>query len=1002
MPTITALDKNTIRSIHTGQVIISTESIVKELLENSLDAKANAIEVRLVDDGLQKIEVRDNGDGIALHNRCNMARQHYTSKLSTFADLERVETYGFRGEALSALCEISGEVFITTKTKQDVVATCYKLDRNGNILSENASGSISQTGTVISVYQPFAHLPVRRQVAEKTKVNSLKRIHDLMIKYGLSHPFARLSLNQQQNTLGKAKTQSVWIKPSTDSLTEGVRILYSAALASMVEECSFEETFDQQVDLSAKSTPSPIKLHCLLPSRYSDPSQIFKGERVFIYVDKRPINYAKSDLKELVSMVRQRYKKALGLEDDSKKIPFMYIDIQSSFGGYDVNIEPDKSVVMFVGKDRLMNVMQELLDQIYGSFFNNNSLPSTVEDHSSINNHTIQEVPCHSPELASTNSHESLHLQPFEAISGVHNDSHIQYGLDAMGNDLYEPATPRPPLLNDWLKQHSLTDDTHKRQTDASQSSRMPMGISNTQNQLPAATKSATSDWQIDKELDTVTTPTSSPASSPTQIQHVSRHSDDDHAAQLSNWFNQFRRPSNSNNTITKRRSTDSHHLSSIPSQTKRPRLQLSLPFNQTHSASTVSPILWNTDSSVPVTSVQQPPDITTASLSPPSTAITSPDTDLHSTNNAILRPTIPSMIPLSSTQHHDIVDEQPSQARSILTNSSATRRRDITALFNKLPESSYTQEKEPIIKLTSTINETTTLESPETMADLATSYKLYRQRYAQLHRKPVEEYHQQVVSFQSTMKKEQQKQSSWNSFLFENKTNHGMVIFTKGAYTDIGWLENCVAVMNISILQQRYKFQMLMDEYELKCGKPLTVPVQIKISGGSPLYGTIISLDKKEECVADDDHGFTEQTYSSIIDKRITANGFRVRWRKEPYAQELVVQFTAISDISGYGPADFNQILEHINRSIQQQKKQPLVVRNDDTVRKSVAPLKKIRPTKVVDYFASMVKDMPGSTLTKSSESDWECMLASLDEETQYHFTNGKVNQPSPVHYLV
>ncbi|CAO3600192.1 unnamed protein product [Absidia cylindrospora] len=999
MPTITALDKNTIRSIHTGQVITSIESIVKELLENSLDAKANAIDVRLVDNGLQKVEVRDNGNGIASHDRCNMARQHYTSKLSTFADLERVKTYGFRGESLSALCEISGEMFITTKTKQDVVATCYKLDRNGSILSENVSGSISQTGTVISIYQPFVHLPVRRQVAEKTKASSLKRIHELMIKYGLSHPFTRLSLNQQQNTLGKNKGQPVWIKPSTESLMEGVRILYSAALASMVEECSFEETFDQQVDLNDKSTPSPIRLHCLLPSKYSDPSQIFKGEHVFIYVDKRPINYAKSDLKELVSMVRQRYKKVLGLEDDSKKIPFMYIDIQSSFGGYDVNIEPDKSVVMFVGKDRLMNVMQELLDQIYGSFFNNNPLRPTVEGHSSESNHAIQEVPCHSPQPASTNTHESPHLQPLEAVSDVHNKPHIQYELDVMDNDFSEPATPSPPLLNDWLQQQSLTDDTHKSPTDAGQSSRMTIGISNTKNQRPVTTKTATLDWQIDKELDTITTT----PSSPTQLQHTSCHSDDDHATQLSNWFNQFRRPSNSNNTITKRRSTDHSLMSSTPPQAKRPRLQLSLPFTQARSATTESPILWNTDSSVPIISAQQPPDITNASLSPPSTAVTSYDTDLHETNNAISRPTIPSMIPPASTQHHDILNEQSSQARSILTTSSATRRRDITTLFSKLPKLSYIQEKESTVNLTSTINETTTLESSETMTDMTASYNLYRQRYAQLHRKSVDEYHQQVVSFQSTTKKDQQKQSSWNSFLLENKTNHGIAIFTKGTYTDIGWLENCVAVMNTNMLQQRYKFQMLMEEYELECGKPLAVPVQTKISGSSPLYGTIISLDKKEECIADDGHGFTEQTYSSIIDKRIMANGFRVRWRKEPYAHELVVQFTAISDLSGYGPADFNEILEHIDHSVQQQQQQqPPVVRSDDTVMKNVIPLKKVRPTKVVDYFASVVKDMSGSTLTKSSESDWERMLESLDEETQHQFTNGKANQLSPVHYLV
>ncbi|KAI8093098.1 histidine kinase-like ATPase [Halteromyces radiatus] len=376
---ILALDRHTISSIHSGQVITSIESIVKELLENSLDAKANNIDIRLVDDGLDTVEIRDDGSGITKTDCCNMARRHHTSKLTTFSDLDNISTYGFRGEALSSICELAEEVYITTKTEQDKVATCYKLDRKGGIKSENTAGTMYRSGTMVSIHRPFVNLPVRRQVAEKARTISIKRIQELAIKYGLSHPFLRLSLHQLHSTLGQLRKQPTWVKPSTSSLLEGVRIIYDSTLASMVEECSLEESFDQQLEPDVTSSPQPIRLHCLLPSKLSDPSYIFKGDRVFIYVNKRPINYAKSDLKEMVAMVRRRYKRTLDLDDDVRKVPFMYIDVQTGFGDYDVNIEPDKSVVMLLHKDRILTLFEDLLDRIYGSFFSQNRQNEVLE-----------------------------------------------------------------------------------------------------------------------------------------------------------------------------------------------------------------------------------------------------------------------------------------------------------------------------------------------------------------------------------------------------------------------------------------------------------------------------------------------------------------------------------------------------------------------------------------------------------------------------------------------
>jgi DNA mismatch repair protein PMS1 len=100
--------------LSSGQIVTSVNSVVKELIENSLDAGAKNVEVKLLDHGLSKISVRDNGGGVAECAVPSMVSAHTTSKISDFSDLNRLETYGFRGEALSAICSLAN-IEIETK-----------------------------------------------------------------------------------------------------------------------------------------------------------------------------------------------------------------------------------------------------------------------------------------------------------------------------------------------------------------------------------------------------------------------------------------------------------------------------------------------------------------------------------------------------------------------------------------------------------------------------------------------------------------------------------------------------------------------------------------------------------------------------------------------------------------------------------------------------------------------------------------------------------------------
>ncbi|KAG0784561.1 hypothetical protein G6F57_005731 [Rhizopus arrhizus] len=239
------LDKSTIRNIHSGQVIVDIESIAKELVENSLDASATFIELKFIDHGLHFIQVKDNGHGIEEKDRAFIAKHHYTSKIKSFQDLESIYTFGFRGEALHSICSISKNVSVTTKTKDDSISKKYDLSAEGNLIGEQTTNAFADSGTMISIHQPFLHLPVRRQVAQKNAVASVKKIQELLVKYALVYPSIRFAFHDASQTAGKP---TVWIKPPTLDVESALTILYGSQLSDMLER--FIETDPQHTSLT--------------------------------------------------------------------------------------------------------------------------------------------------------------------------------------------------------------------------------------------------------------------------------------------------------------------------------------------------------------------------------------------------------------------------------------------------------------------------------------------------------------------------------------------------------------------------------------------------------------------------------------------------------------------------------------------------------------------------------------------------------------------------------
>ena len=180
---INILDQSTINKIAAGEVVERPMSIVKELVENSIDADASQITVEIKDGGLSYIRVTDNGNGIEKDDIRRAYMRHATSKLSTAEDLVGVMTLGFRGEALSTIAAVT-ETEMVTKTRDSLTGIKYVI--NGG--REESFGEVgAPDGTTIISRNIFFNTPARLKFL-KTAMTEGSYINDLIVRIALSHP----------------------------------------------------------------------------------------------------------------------------------------------------------------------------------------------------------------------------------------------------------------------------------------------------------------------------------------------------------------------------------------------------------------------------------------------------------------------------------------------------------------------------------------------------------------------------------------------------------------------------------------------------------------------------------------------------------------------------------------------------------------------------------------------------------------------------------------------
>lgn len=319
---IAVLEKSTIDKIAAGEVVERPSSVVKELVENAIDAGASAITVEIKDGGKSYIRITDNGCGIPEDELSVAFMRHSTSKLRDASELADIHTLGFRGEALSSISAVS-RVEMITKPADTLMGVRYVIEGSKEVSLDKIG---APDGTTIMVYQLFFNTPARKKFL-KTDTTETSYISELMERLALSHP--DISFCFISNKKEKIHTSG------NGNLMDTIYQIYGRQIASNLL------TVEKETDL-------------LKVSGFIGNSNVARGNRSLenFYINGR---YIKSPL--LSKSVEEGYVGYLM----QHQYPFCVLMITTKEASVDVNVHPTKQEVRFDDEMAIADIFKSLI-----------------------------------------------------------------------------------------------------------------------------------------------------------------------------------------------------------------------------------------------------------------------------------------------------------------------------------------------------------------------------------------------------------------------------------------------------------------------------------------------------------------------------------------------------------------------------------------------------------------------------------------------------------------
>ncbi|KFA64122.1 hypothetical protein S40285_00879 [Stachybotrys chlorohalonatus IBT 40285] len=359
---IAELPESAVRLLSSSVSIATPHDLIKELLDNAIDAKATSIEIGISANTIDKIQVRDNGHGIDVDDLDCLGRKAHTSKLEHFEELTGKGglTLGFRGEALASANCLS-TIVITTRTSNDPVASRVVINANvGGVRHRQPSSAL--VGTTVEATQLFEHVPVRKQTALKQSHKSLAKIKELVHCYALARPDLKLVFK----VLGEGKPRWSHAPTSPPKFREAAIQIVDASVASNYLKLysSRDGRVLEHQEIQRQSSPVNLTLQALLPRPDCDVRTI-KSRGPFVSVDGRPLCPTRGLPKKLMSILKSHLQKAFA-RSPSVHNPFFYLGLRCPPGSYDPNVSPSKDEVLFDNEGEVLDRFQELCEHVYG------------------------------------------------------------------------------------------------------------------------------------------------------------------------------------------------------------------------------------------------------------------------------------------------------------------------------------------------------------------------------------------------------------------------------------------------------------------------------------------------------------------------------------------------------------------------------------------------------------------------------------------------------------
>lgn len=343
MNLIHVLDENTANKIAAGEVVERPASIVKELVENSIDAQSKNIEIEIADGGTSFIRITDDGIGMSYEDAQLALLRHATSKISLAEDLATITSLGFRGEALPSIAAVS-KFSLTTRLHHNQPMATY-VEVMGGITSDirEAGGNV---GTTIVVKDLFFNTPARKKFLKTISTES-SYIHDILIKLALSYPNIAFKLINNNRL--------VLSTPGNNQLHDTLISLYGQKISPDILPIAYDNTVDN------------IKI-----SGYLSKPTLLKSSRQWqtFIVNARVINS-----RTIAKALDNAYHSLL----PKSGYPLAVLDITVLTDTIDVNVHPQKSEIKFSDEQKIFRAVYKAVTDVLLAPHNPSQLAATVE-----------------------------------------------------------------------------------------------------------------------------------------------------------------------------------------------------------------------------------------------------------------------------------------------------------------------------------------------------------------------------------------------------------------------------------------------------------------------------------------------------------------------------------------------------------------------------------------------------------------------------------------------